>query len=162
MRRKFIHASSIIAYPCVFGQEIQLDHIREQMLHVDNHSRFRLTATHRMRTRMQIGGRAMHSTYRREINLTVSLSFQTSRSEKYSIRPIARANCNETHSIQFLEVLEFKYPKVWALHSDRLQVLKSTIRGDYRVKRNYTSKCKMTRISPRRDKIISRRFLYMS
>jgi len=77
---------------------MQLDHIREQMLYVDNHSRFRLTAMHRMRTRMQIGGRAMRSTYR-EINLTASLSFQTSRSEKYLIRSIARANCETLYSI---------------------------------------------------------------
>lgn len=148
MRRKFIHASSIIAYPRVFGQETQLDHIHEQMLHVDNHPRFRLTAIHRMRTRMQIGGRAMHLTYRREINLTASLSLQTSCSEKYSIRPIARELRRDSLSRNTRLILESEscIPIDGGHWNRRLAEISNT-----RVIRN---ECKMMRISPRHDNVL--------
>lgn len=76
--------SSFPPYSCMLGSR-KLDHIREQMLHVDNHSRFRLTAMHRMRTQYaDWRARYAHRVPRREINLTAHLSFQ--------YRRIARAH----------------------------------------------------------------------
>lgn len=76
------------------------------MLRADNHSRFRLTAMHRMRTRMQIVRYALHAaTYRREINLAGFVSFVFRQAARKSrIQFDARERVTKL-SVQFLEIL---------------------------------------------------------